>query len=207
LTDCSLPLAGCRCCGLIQTLPAVPAGQRAVCRRCHTALAPAGAGHNQWTMALTLSALVFYVPALCLPMLRLEQFGHVHESSLLAGVGALWSQGQWFVGTVVFVFSILLPPLKLIALWLLSATALISRHRQRAVLYHLVELLGRWGMLDVMLVAILVAFVKLGDVITIRPGSGLFAFGVLILLSLSASVVFNPTLLWDAATQERDDGR
>lgn len=157
-------------------------------------------------MALALSALLFYFPALCLPMLSLEQFGHTQESSLLTGVAALWSQGHWFVGMVVLVFSILLPPLKLIALWLLSTTTLITRHRHRAVLYHLVEMLGRWGMLDVMLVAILVAFVKLGDVITIRPGAGLFAFSMLILLSLSASVTFNPTLLWDAANQERKDG-
>jgi paraquat-inducible protein A len=151
-----------------------------------------------WTKVLAISALMFYPPALLLPMLRIEQFGHTQEAGLLAGVGTLWEQGHWFIGTVVLLFSIALPPLKLIALWLLSTPAIISRQHHRALLYHLVELLGRWGMLDVMLVAVLVAFVKLGDMIAIQPGSGLLAFAIMVLLSLLASVTFNPTLLWDA---------
>jgi paraquat-inducible protein A len=153
---------------------------------------------STWTKVLAISALMFYTPALLLPMLHIEQFGHSREAGLLAGVGALWEQGHWFIGMIVLIFSIVLPPLKLIALWLLSEPAIISRQHHRALLYHLVELLGRWGMLDVMLVAVLVAFVKLGDLITIQPGSGLLAFAVMVVLSLLASVIFNPTLLWDA---------
>jgi paraquat-inducible protein A len=133
-------------------------------------------------------------------MLRIEQLGHRHEDSLLSGLIAMFSQGYWLVGTVVLVFSVLLPPLKLLTLLILANKIMLTHHRQRALMYRAVELLGRWGMLDVMLVAILVAFVKLGNLVNIQAGLGLIAFTVLVLLSLLASLVFNPHLLWENPT-------
>lgn len=141
---------------------------------------------------------MLYPAAMLLPMLRIERLGHAHEDTLLSGIGGLWAQGYWFIGTLIFAFSVLLPPLKLAALWLLSGP-LVRRHHHRAALYHWVEFLGRWGMLDVLLVAILVAFVKLGDVVNIHAGSGLFAFAGMVLLSLLASATFNPLLMWQEA--------
>jgi len=125
----------------------------------------------------------------------------MREDSLLSGVVTLWSEGYWLVGAVVLGFSVLLPPLKLIALLALSTRPAVSRHRQRALAYRLVERLGRWGMLDVLLVALLVAMVKLGDLVNIYPGHGLAAFITLVLLSLVASLMFNPQLMWQE-TQE-----
>jgi len=189
-------LCSCHCCGLVQTLPPARRGHRAVCRRCRTPLKHADPRRNDWTVALAAAALIFYPPAMLLPMLRLEQLGHVQEDSLLSGVAALWAQGYWWIGSVIFAFSVLLPPLKLIALWLLASRLGLKREHHRALIYRAVEWLGRWGMLDVMLVAVLIAFVKLGDIINIYPGPGLVAFLLLVLLSLLASVVFNPALLW-----------
>ena len=131
-----------------------------------------------------------------LPMLKIERLGLSSQDSLLNGVMTMWAEGYWFIGTVVFLFSVIVPPLKLIALWLLSTQATLAG-RHRAAVYHLVEFLGRWGMLDVMLVAVLIAFVKLGDLITIQAGSGLAVFAVMVLLSLLASMTFNPLLMWD----------
>jgi paraquat-inducible protein A len=145
---------------------------------------------------------MFYIPALWLPLLRIERLGHAHEDSLLSGVTALWGQGYWLIGTVILLFSVVLPPLKLVALWLLCSTPAVSGHRHRAMVYHLVEMLGRWGMLDVMLVAILVAFVKLGDLVSIHAGPGLLAFTLLVLLSLLASFSFNPLLMWEESERE-----
>jgi uncharacterized paraquat-inducible protein A len=190
-------LCGCHCCGLVQTLPVkLPRDRTAVCSRCHTPLRHLHSLRNRWTAALAVSALIFYGPAMLLPMLRIEQFGHMHEDSLLSGVTALWAGGYWFIGTIVLIFSVLLPPLKLMALWILSSTTMVSRHHHRAIIYRLVEVLGRWGMLDVMLVALLVAYVKLGDLVSIHAGSGALAFTSLVLLSLLASLTFNPQLMW-----------
>jgi paraquat-inducible protein A len=198
-------LGSCHCCGLIQTLPAVPAGYSAVCHRCGSALRsnPLRQGRNRLTAALALAALAFYPPALMLPLLHIERLGHVSESSLLAGIAALWAAGHWLIGLIILVFSIVLPPAKLITLWLLSTSALSARHRHRAVIYHAVEFLGRWSMLDVLLVAVLVAFVKLGDVLIIEAGRGVIAFALMVLLSLAVSLAFDPWVLWQAENNER----
>lgn len=189
-------LTSCHCCGLVQKLPPLTDAQKAVCCRCATPLTHTTPSRNHWVVALSISALAFYLPAMLLPMLRIEQLGHRHEDSLLSGLITLFSQGYWFVGTVVLTFSVLLPPLKLITLLILANKIMITRHHQRALMYRAVELLGRWGMLDVLLVAILVAFVKLGNLVNIQAGLGLVAFTLLVLLSLLASLTFNPHLMW-----------
>lgn len=152
---------------------------------------------NHWTGALAVSALVFYLPAMLLPMLRIEKLGHRHEDSLLSGLAALFSEGYWVIGTIILCFSVVLPLVKLMALSVLSIRILPRKHRYRALVYRSVEILGRWGMLDVMLTAILVAFVKLGDMVNIEAGPGLAAFTAMVLLSLLASFVFNPHLMWE----------
>jgi paraquat-inducible protein A len=186
-------LSSCHCCGLVQQLPALQNGEQPLCCRCNSTLRHGGANH--WAAALAASALVFYPPAMLLPMMSLEKLGHRHEDSLLSGLFALFTQGYIFIGMIVLLFSVLLPPFKLIILLVLSASAKL-RSSHRAILYHAVELLGRWGMLDVMLMAVLVAFVKLGDVVNIHAGAGLWAFALMVLLSLCASLMFNPHLMW-----------
>ena len=144
-----------------------------------------------------MSALILYVPAVFLPMLKLEQLGHVREDSLLTGVVTMFTEGYWFVGTVVLLFSIVLPPVKLLALSVLSVQSGQTARPHHAMVYRAVEALGRWSMLDVMLVALMVAFVKLGDLISISPGNGVIAFGVMVFLSLLAGLAFNPHQMWD----------
>lgn len=189
-------LIGCRCCGLVQTVAPLPANYSAYCSRCHSALPTAGKhGRNRLAAALALSALVFYMPAMLLPMLRIERLGHAHQDSLLSGISALWGGGHWLVGALILLFSVILPPAKLLALaWLAGRGP--RQHRHRALVYRAVEAFGRWSMLDVMLVALLIAFVKLGDAVTIAPGAGLTAFASLVALSLLASAVFDPHALW-----------
>jgi paraquat-inducible protein A len=190
------PLA-CHCCGLVQRLPPKTAGLRPVCARCATPLRHPGTGRNRWAAALAVAALAFYPPAMLLPLLRIERLGHLQEDSLLSGLLTLFAQGHLLVGTVVLLFSVLLPPLKLAALLALTRPALLRTPARRALIYRGVESFGRWGMLDVMLVAILVAFVKLGGLVQIGAGPGLTAFTLLVLLSLLAGLLFDPHALWD----------
>jgi paraquat-inducible protein A len=187
-------LVACAHCALVQRLPEVPAGNQAVCARCAVRL-DAWWHDPRLAAALSLSALVLYVPAVLLPMMRLEKFGHVTEASIIDGVSYMLAHGEVFVGLVILVFSLVVPPLKLLALLLVSSRLLGAAGRVR--LYAWVELLGRWGMLDVLVVAVLIAFVKLGDTIVVRPGPGLFLFSACVLVSLLASVCLHPPSLWD----------
>jgi len=179
----------------------VSAQEQVKCIRCASPLALAPTGDNQWAALFAWAALIFYPPAICLPMLRLERLGHSHQDSLLSGMMSLLSEGYWFVGGVVLLFSLILPPLKLAILLFLAHFATHTHTYHRAFLYRMLEWIGRWGMLDVMLVALLVAFVKLQGLVTIHAGPGLTAFTLMVLLSLIAGVVFSPHLLWTSSAR------
>lgn len=188
-------MSGCPVCGLVQQVPALRPREEAECNRCGQALKTRRV-HNRWTTPLSLAGLILYLPAILLPMLRIEQLGHMKEDSLLSGTIHLLAEGYWFVGLIVLAFSIVLPPLKLITLILLSSSGWVTSHTRKAKLYHAVEFLGRWGMLDVMLVAVLVAWVKLGDLVSIDAGMGVFAFAVMVIVSLLAGISFHPHGMW-----------
>jgi hypothetical protein len=191
-------LRSCHCCGLVQTLPAVIGRQVVVCRRCHSRLESAAApGDNSLTAALALSALLLYLPSISMPFLRIERLGHVSENTLVGGTISMLSRGEWFVGLVVLTFSVIVPPTKLLALLVLSLRAGWLQHRHRAITYRLVEQLGRWGMLDVLFVAVVIAFVKLGGIVEFGALPGVIVFGSFVLLSLAAGCVFNPHCLWN----------
>jgi paraquat-inducible protein A len=152
-------------------------------------------------VAAALAALILYVPAISWPMLRIERLGQVREDNLIGGVVSLLSAGHWFVGLVVLVFSVVVPPLKLVTMLMLGLGGAGFAERHQATAYRLVELLGRWGMLDVLLVAVLVAFVKLGGLAEIQAGPGLLAFALCVFASLIASMCFDPHVLWRVASE------
>jgi len=188
----------CPCCGLAQVVPDHPAGFRAFCRRCDTGLLKRSvvARSNAQTAAIASAAILLYPFAVSLPILTVERFGHTSAASILEGVARLLGSGQWLVGAVVLLCSIVFPLGKLISLLVLSLGGLHLAERHRAVTYRIVEWTGRWGMLDVLLVAILVAVLKLGDVVAVTAGPAALAFAVVVLLSLGASARFDPHSLW-----------
>ncbi|QDT52492.1 Paraquat-inducible protein B [Caulifigura coniformis] len=188
-------LAACHCCGLIQTLEGI-AG-RADCVRCETRLAHSETRRdNQPAAAAAAAALILYVPAVTLPFLRIERLGLFSDNSLLGGIAALFDEGHHFVGAVVLCFSVILPLLKLGALLTLSLRKNWVPQRHRAITYRIVEQLGRWGMLDVLLVAVMIAFVKLGNLVHFSAGPGLAMFASFVLVSIAASVLFDPHIMW-----------
>jgi hypothetical protein len=139
---------------------------------------------------------VLDVPALTLPFLRIERLGQSHESNLLGGVRALFEDGNWLVAGIVLLFSVVLPAIKLGTILTLSLSPHWLTERRRGLAHRAVEHMGRWGMLDVLLVAVMIAFVKLGMLVTFSAGPGLVVFAGFVLLSLMASLTFDPHLLW-----------
>lgn len=186
----------CHCCGLIQRLPELRAGEQALCVRCDTRLrTPGGSGSASRTLAAALAGLIFYFPAVLLPILQIERLGHRSESSILHGTWQLLTHGAWFVGGIILVFSIIVPLTKLLLLLALCAGNLLSRRRQ-ARTYRYMEAIGRWGMMDVLLVALMVALIKLGDLVNFRLGPAVWAFSLCILMSMLASALFDPHAIW-----------
>lgn len=192
----------CQCCGMAQTLPLIPPRMRACCVRCGTALhrRSTAARSNTRTAAIAAAALVLYPLAVGLPMVRVEKFGHYNEASVLEGIATLLGSGHIVVGLIVLLCSIVLPLGKLAALLVLSAGGLHLRSEHRALTYRIVEWTGRWGMLDVLLVAILVAAIKIGDLVDVTPGPAASAFTCCVVLSLLATAAFDPHSLWRSTT-------
>jgi len=186
----------CPGCGLSQRVPdVVPPRSRACCARCGATLrqsARAVALGNSRTAAIALAALILYPIAVSMPMLTVRQLGHAHSSSIIQGVVTLLSGGQVIVGIIVLLCSIILPLGKLIALLVMSLMGHRLAHGHRALTYRIIDFTGRWGMLDVLAVAVLVAALKLGNVMDVDPGPAALAFSTCVILSLLATASFDP---------------
>lgn len=194
----------CSHCGQIQRVPTRPRSHTAKCCRCHLSLSLPETRHRSrwWCGTLALAALALYPAAMLLPILSVEQLGQRHAASIIEGCRALIDTGDAtnvFVGIVILAFSVVLPLGKLITLLVCTQPRLLvglGGPRTSSFAYRLVEWTGRLGMLDVLLLALLVALIKLGDVVSFELGTALFPFIACVTLSLLASAAFDPRALW-----------
>ena len=192
-------IAICRMCGQVQRVGDLPPGSAAACCHCGWTIARAKSNSLARTAAFTLAALILYVPANIYPMLRMEYYGVYTENTVWAGCVRLFQDGQWVVATIVFLASILIPLSKLLALFFLVVTAKIKSTRwqhTRTWVYQIIEVIGKWAMLDVFLLAILVALVRLETLARVMPGPGLLAFTSVVIFTMLASASFDPKLIW-----------
>ncbi len=195
----TMQLRACHCCGMVQSIPKLANGERAACVRCGSRVNDASSDAllvANRCLAAAVGSLALYAPAITLPIIEIEKLGHHHHASLLGGTLDLLASGNWFVGIVVLLFSILLPLVKLVGLIELSWMGMTHR-RHRAWTYRLVEWAGRWSMMDVLLLALLVALVKIGDLVEFRIGIGVVAFVMCVIMSMVASILFDPHSIWD----------
>jgi len=131
-----------------------------------------------------------------MPILEVEKLGNRSHSSILSGIIELLQHGSYFVGGVVFLFSILFPLTKIVMLFELSCLGLLS-HRNKLFALRMMEQLGKWSMMDVMLLAFLVMLVKLGDLVEFHLGPAIFAFVGCVFMSMLASISFDAHSIWD----------
>ena len=194
-------VVACETCGLVQRLDPLPRGAAAECFRCGTFLGVRKSSASlHATAALSLAALVLYVPANIYPILRMEMYGVHSDNTIWDGVVSLMQHGQWGVAVIVFMASMVIPLFKLASLCFLVVSSLAHRGpglRWRTGLYKFIDTIGPWAMLDVFLLAILVSLVKLGQLATVVPGTGLVAFTGMVVLTMLASAVFDPKVMWE----------
>ena len=191
-------LKACHCCGLIHAIPELTPGDVASCTRCDSVIVRPGAGDRAAgrTAAAALAAFFLFWPAILLPILQVEKLGHRSASSILTGIIDIFSHGSWFVGGIVFVFSIAFPLTKIVMLLELSLLRLTHR-RFRSLTYRIMEHAGKWSMMDVMLLAFLVMLVKLGNLVEFQFGPAVVAFVLCVALSMVASLSFDPHAIWN----------
>jgi paraquat-inducible protein A len=194
-------VVACDTCGLVQRVEALPPGTVAECLRCGSFLGGRRSARSlEITAALALAALILYVPANIYPIMKMYLYGGYSESTVWDGIVMLARNDQWFVAVIVFLASMVIPLVKLAGLFSLVVTARMGWGRRlgsRTQLYKFIDAIGPWAMLDVFLLAVLVALVKLSSWAKILPGPGLIAFTMVVVLTMFASAAFDPKLIWE----------
>jgi paraquat-inducible protein A len=191
----------CHSCHLLCRINFSKIGKSLVCPRCGSTLHQRKPNSLKRTWALVLAAVIFYVPANLLPITVVISFGKAQTDTIMSGVIYFIASGMWPIALVIFVASILVPILKLIILIFLLITVQRKsawRAKDRTRLYRITELVGRWSMVDIYVVTILVALVNLGNLATIKAGPGAGFFAAVVVITMLAAMSFDPRLIWDA---------
>ena len=173
----------------------------AACPRCGATVHHRKPDSLNRTWAFLVAAIICYLPANLYPVMEVTSLGRKQADTILSGALFLLDHGLWPLAAIIFIASVFVPLLKIV---LLSGLALSVerrsqwRPRERAKIYRLVETIGRWSMVDVYVVTILVALVHLGAVAQVEARMGAVFFGAVVVLTMMAAESFDPRLIWDA---------
>ena len=195
-----LCVLACHACGMVleDALDSIGHGR---CPRCAATLHRRHPNSIARAWALLIAGLLFYIPANVLPVMYTSRLGRGNDNTILQGVVEFWHGGSYAIALVVFIASIVVPCSKFLILGMLLIT--VQRRstwamRERARLYRLVEIIGYWSMLDVLVVAIVAALVKFQSLSDIEPRTGILFFGMVVILTMLSAMQFDPRLIWDS---------
>lgn len=187
---------------------------RIQCSRCHGMFYPRKPHSLQYTLAWNVAALIAFIPANLYPIMILYSMGIGDPNTILSGIGEFIDHGLYPIAVIIFTASIIVPLIKIIGLFLLVYrvhTGVRLRPDKHSKFYHALEFLGPWSMLDVFVVALLVAVVELGFVTSVAAGPAINYFTLTVIFTMIAANSFDPRLLWDKkqgsenAKEENDD--
>jgi paraquat-inducible protein A len=153
----------------------------------------------QRTWALLLTATILYIPANVLPIMRTEFFGQETPNTIIGGVITLWEGGSYPIAIIILVASVVVPVAKIIILCWLNLSVQLGRTgstQLRIRYYRITEAIGRWSMIDVFVVAVLVALIQMGNTLSIFPGPAALAFCAVVFTTMIAAMTFDSRLIW-----------
>lgn len=159
-------------------------------------------------LAYGITGILAYIPANLFPIMVVTQLGTEEKSTILGGVATFWEMKAYPVAITIFIASVMIPGLKFIALGILCAAAkgrfdLDPRNANK--IYFFTELVGRWSMVDVFVVAILVGLIQMGNLMSIQPGTAAIAFGLMVILTMLSAHAFDPKLIWDRMRESKSN--
>jgi paraquat-inducible protein A len=193
--------AGLIACSVCHLLCRAQPPEPSKCPRCGASLHSRKPHSIARTWALVIAACIFYIPANVLPMTTVTSLGMVQSDTIMSGVIYFVQSGSWPIALIIFVASIFVPLLKLAILSYLLISVQRRSHfrpKDRTRLYLITEAVGRWSMLDIFVVTILVALVNLGALATIQAGPAALYFAAVVVITMFAAMSFDPRLIWDA---------
>ncbi|WP_025899466.1 paraquat-inducible protein A [Sneathiella glossodoripedis] len=205
-TGKAIGVTSCLVCHLIIDMNSV--GVETVhCPRCHNEVSFRKKYSIGRCWAYLSAAFILYIPANIFPIMTLTSFARQSKETILSGIIQLFHTGQWGIGIVVFIASVFVPIFKIAALAFLTLSVQFDWQWNpffRSRLYRFVEWIGRWSMIDIFMISILVTIVSLKELASIEPGVGAMAFAAVVVLTMLASRAFDPRLIWDKLHRNPD---
>ena len=198
VTAADAGLLACHACGLVHR--AAHGAHDVACARCGASLHFRKPDSIARSWALLVAAYVLIVPANLLPVMETGSLFGSEVDTIMSGVIFLWTSGSWPLALIIFIASIMVPGMKLLAMTVLLLSVQYRpdwRQHDRSKLYRIVELVGRWSMVDIYVAGILAALVQFKALATIKAGPGAVAFGAVVVLTMFAAGAFDPRLIWD----------
>lgn len=190
---------GLVCCPYCQKMNYLE-GETQRCTRCHAKFRSRKAKSLQWTLAWTIAAMIMFIPANVYPMMRFYTLGVQESSTILEGIMSFIKYGMYPIALIIFAASFIIPLGKIVGLGILMhhvRSPWAKNKVRKTKMYHFVEYLGPWSMLDVFVVTVMAAVVNLGFITTIEAASGITYFALTVIFTMFAAASFDPRLLWD----------
>ena len=207
ITAARASLVSCHTCSLLSEVHSTGGHAHFSCPRCGAALHLRKPNSIARTWALLLTAAILYIPANVLPIMKVTSLGNAQADTIMSGVIYFIKTGSWHLALLIFFASVVVPVLKIIVLsYLLISVQRRSHWRpeERTRLYRITEAVGRWSMVDVYVVTLMVALVELGALATIEAGAGAVFFSAVVVTTMFAAMSFDPRLIWDAMESQHD---
>jgi paraquat-inducible protein A len=204
-TAANTGLLSCHNCHLLCRQPELTDIGHPACPRCGTTLHLRKTNSLLKTWALLISAMIMYIPANVLPVTRTTYMGSTQYDTIISGVYYFLLSGSWYIALIIFVASVVVPALKIaVMIFLLMSVHMGSdwRPEERTRLYRIVEAIGRWSMVDIYVISVMVALLKMGNLADIDAGPGAVFFGGVVVITMFAANSFDPRLIWDAMERE-----
>ncbi|WP_397448758.1 paraquat-inducible protein A [Pseudomonas sp. NA-150] len=195
----ALNLALCHTCGHACSL------NDAHCPRCNAHVHRRKPHSLSRTWAFLIASLILYIPANVMPVMYTNIFGNGSENTIFSGVMEFLHAGEWDLALLIFVASVVVPCMKFLVLGTLLITCQRRSRwaqRERSKLYRLIEIVGYWSMLDVLVVAMIAALVQFRSLSSIDPRVGILFFGLVVVMTMFAAMSFDPRLIWDTEVED-----
>ncbi len=171
-----------------------------ICTRCKHKVQRRTKYSLQISLALVLSALLLYIPAMVYPIMEVTKFGVSIESTILEGVISFLEYENYFIAIVVFTASVIIPMIKLIGLLFIFVSLKINMrlsNKVKNVMFHFIEAIGKWSMIDIYVVAILASVVQLDEFFNIKGGLAATSFALMVIVTMIAAHIFDTRIIWD----------
>ena len=193
------------CCHVCHELVKINKGHKEYCPRCGTAVHLRKPDSISVSLALVIASIILYIPANLYPMMHVQTFAGTESDTIISGIIYFFESGSYLIAFVILIASIVVPFIKMVILLYLIFSVHKGRaesKEQKLKLYILTEIIGKWSMVDVYVVAIMIALVHFGPLTEIKAGAGSIFFLMVVILTMLSAMSFDSRLIWDMKGKE-----